>query len=149
MFDLEQRQVDGRHHHPDITTAGGRRCSVLITGGAPADWGRLIPRQHRQGHLTLVACGRLTDSEFSAILARCRPGTLVVTDIDRIGPAQADLLFDFLGQQHPSGAVRVIAASTAPLYGMVAAGGFSPALFYRLNLISLDLDTPHPRLAPS
>jgi hypothetical protein len=72
-----------------------------------------------------------------------RMGTLILSEVDALGPAEQTLLFDWLGS--PSRAAQVISTASMPLFPRVIAGAFSEALYYRLNTIYVDVlgaDTP-------
>lgn len=133
--------------------------------GVTADM--LHGRSRRRGPLVTIDCGALSpanaDSELFGHVAAAGPGgsmprtgrveqahrgTLFLDDVDALtDPVQLSLQRVLEHREVvPIGAVasrsldlRVIAASTADLPDVVAAGGFRASLFYRLNGVTLRL----------
>jgi len=125
----------------------------------------LSPRE--QGPYVVVNCGALPDTLLESELfgykkgaftdaKRDKPGkfdlanggTIFLDDVEALTPAvQVKLLrviqereFEPLGGSKPVKAdVRIIAASNRPLRGMVSTGRFRDDLFYRLNVVTLEL----------
>jgi transcriptional regulator with GAF, ATPase, and Fis domain len=97
---------------------------------------------HRRGSFT----GASADREGRFRLAH--RGTLFMDEIGSMQPsAQAKILrvlqdgeFDRLGDEQPTRVdVRVVAATNSDLEAEAAAGRFRPDLFYRLNVVRIDL----------
>jgi len=97
---------------------------------------------HRRGSFT----GASADREGRFRLAH--RGTLFMDEIGAMQPAaQAKILrvlqdgeFDRLGDEQPTRVdVRVVAATNSDLEAEAAAGRFRPDLYYRLNVVSIDL----------
>jgi hypothetical protein len=63
-------------------------------------------------------------------------GTVLLSEVDRLGPADQDRLFDWL-TEHAAGQPWIVATSKAPLWPLVERGIFRADLFYRLNLVSI------------
>jgi hypothetical protein len=61
--------------------------------------------------------------------------TLVLQDADEMSPARQTALFDWM---NAAGGRRVIATTRRPLFPRVESGAFSIALYYRLNIITID-----------
>jgi transcriptional regulator of acetoin/glycerol metabolism len=64
-------------------------------------------------------------------------GALILRDVDYLTPAGQGRLMGWL--ENVSGRIQVIATSTEPLWSQVQAGFFLEALYYRLNVIYIDL----------
>ena len=97
---------------------------------------------HRRGAFTGASADR--DGRFRL----AHKGTLFMDEIGAMpAPGQAKILrvlqdgeFDRLGDEQPTRVdVRLIAATNSDLEGEVAAGRFRADLFYRLNVIRIDL----------
>jgi DNA-binding NtrC family response regulator len=104
---------------------------------------------HRRGAFT----GAVADREGRFRLAH--RGTLFMDEIGAMPlPAQAKILrvlqdgeFDRLGDERPTRVdVRIIAATNSDLDAEVRGGGFRQDLFYRLNVVRLDLPPLRGRL---
>lgn len=65
------------------------------------------------------------------------PGTLVLSGVDRLKPFEQLWLLEWL--QPDAHAVQVVATTSVPLLPLVATGAFLDALYYRLNVVYLDL----------
>jgi transcriptional regulator of acetoin/glycerol metabolism len=65
------------------------------------------------------------------------PGTLVLDNVGDLPPADQLRLIDWLLQD--VGAVQVIASTAVPLLPLVERGAFLDALYYRLNVVCLNL----------
>lgn len=61
--------------------------------------------------------------------------TLVLQDADEMSLVRQTELFDWM---NASGDRRVIATTRVPLFPQVESGAFSIALYYRLNIITID-----------
>jgi hypothetical protein len=66
-----------------------------------------------------------------------RPATLVVRSIAAFDQDQQHLLFDWL--EAPGDRVQVISTTSQPLYPLVSRGVFLANLYYRLNVLLLDI----------
>jgi DNA-binding NtrC family response regulator len=97
---------------------------------------------HRRGAFTGAAGDR--DGRFRV----AHRGTLLLDELDSLPPvAQAKVLrvlqdgvFERLGESQPTAVdVRLICASNIDLAGEVAAGRFRPDLYYRINVMTLEL----------
>src|SRR5208283_1161626 len=98
------------------------------------------------GHVRGAFTG--ADRDRSGKLAQVGRGTLLLDEIDALPvELQAKLLrvveqrvFEPVGSNHPQALVaRLIAASNRDLDQEVAAGRFRPDLYYRLNVVGLEL----------
>jgi len=66
-----------------------------------------------------------------------RPATLVVRSISALDRDQQSVLFEWL--EAPGNRVQVISTTNEPLYPMVGRGAFLANLYYRLNVLRLDV----------
>ena len=85
---------------------------------------------------------------FSGVIRAASGGTLFLDEIGELSPEVQPKLLRFLesGEIHPLGEakpitvdVRVVAATNADLEQLVSAGRFREDLFYRLNVVRLDV----------
>jgi hypothetical protein len=68
-----------------------------------------------------------------------RPATLVVRSVSAFDQDQQHSLFDWL--EAPGDRIQVISTTSEPLYPLVARGVFLANLYYRLNVLLLDVAT--------
>jgi sigma-54-interacting transcriptional regulator len=72
-----------------------------------------------------------------------RPATLVVRSVSALNQDQQHALLDWLDA--PGARIQVISTTTDPLYPLVSRGVFLANLYYRLNVLLLDVATnDHP-----
>jgi transcriptional regulator of acetoin/glycerol metabolism len=69
-------------------------------------------------------------------------GALILRDVDCLTPAGQRRLMRWL--ENVSGRIQVIATSTKPLWSQVQGGFFLEALYYRLNVIYIDVTDTTP-----
>jgi hypothetical protein len=102
-------------------------------------------------NILLIAPPTAAADLLPLLLSRCRPpvheicgghltvmpdaGTVVLHDLDELDTGAQRELFRWLEAQ--DGRVQVVSVAPAPLFPLVAGGGFSEALFYRLNVVTL------------
>jgi DNA-binding NtrC family response regulator len=134
-------QVDGL-----IKLAVHADCPVLITGPSVRQREAIARLIHRGGEFVRVDCTSLDDSVFASALDHTTVGTLFLDEIDAMSPPMQARLSRFLEQQairrasHSSaGLVRIIAGSDGNLMTRIAGNQFSATLFYRLNLIHIQV----------
>lgn len=105
------------------------------------------------GHEQGAFAGAFEDQ--TGLIEQCDGGTLILDDVDRIPPDQQERLADALasGIVRPTGAshgfridLRVVASSDCALDELVAAGGFSKALFKQLSATRIRLPALRERL---
>lgn len=75
---------------------------------------------------------------FLALPAPSQPGALILRNVENLGQEGQQRLMEWLennGQER----VQVIATSAAALWPQVKEGAFTEALYYRLNVIYIDL----------
>jgi Sigma-54 interaction domain len=64
-------------------------------------------------------------------------GTLIIHDVASLTPAHQDRLLEWLSDQSQR---RSVATSIEPFYRNVETGLFSDSLYYRLNMVTVQLD---------
>jgi Sigma-54 interaction domain len=64
-------------------------------------------------------------------------GTLILNDVDALAGHQQEALLEWINASVST--PRVISVTTTPLYPRVQADSFSTALYYRLNVICLEV----------
>ena len=69
-----------------------------------------------------------------------RPATLVVRSVSAFDRDQQASLLEWL--EAPGDRVQVISTTTEPLYPLVSSGAFLATLYYRLNVLLLDVAIP-------
>ena len=157
------------HILPDIAASESTVLVEGPSGSGKELFARAIHDQSRRssGPFVAVNCGALPDTLLESELFGYRPGaftgatkekpgrfelarggTLFLDEIGDISPAvQVRLLrvlqekeYEPLGSTGPVEAdVRVVAATHKPLAGLVAQGSFRDDLYYRLNVVRLEL----------
>jgi hypothetical protein len=68
-----------------------------------------------------------------------RGGTLILNDVDALADREQEALLQWINASFST--PRVISVSTTPLYSRVQADAFSSDLYYRLNVICLEVMT--------
>jgi hypothetical protein len=71
-----------------------------------------------------------------------RVATFILHDVDQLTPADQQALLQWLDLA--AGRIRVISTTEEPLWARVTRGEFDEALYYRLNVVYLDLGAPAP-----
>jgi hypothetical protein len=91
----------------------------------------------------VYCCSPLVD----AVLPEPVEGTLIVSGVDALRRPQQARMFEWLNRAQTQ--VQVVCTSVEPVFCIVQAGGFLADLYYRLNVVLLDV-TPDDdsRLAP-
>jgi PAS domain S-box-containing protein len=128
-----------------IHNASARRRRAFVAVNCAA-----IPETLLEAELFGVRAGAFTgaDRDRPGRLARAEGGTLLLDEVSELSPTvQVKLLrvlqehsFEPLGSSAPVAAdVRVIAATNRDLISLVRAGGFREDLYYRINVIRLEL----------
>jgi len=129
----------------DVACAAAAQCPVLISGSADlTEWlARMIhARSDRKDDPFIVFCVDSPVDELrrlELLLNGGGPdrGTLFVSDVSRAGRDLQGRLARLVDAQAgaPEPRLRLIAATSAPLYAQVESGSFDDVLFYRLNKI--------------
>ena len=120
-IDITRRML--RQGRARALVVGTRRATDSVLRALGADLGASV--------LNLPAGGPLTLPETRA--------TLIIHDISALNTADQDRLRQWLDLSPPG--VSVIAVTSEPLFPLVQRGAFLTDLFYRLNLIVIDVTT--------
>lgn len=70
---------------------------------------------------------------------RPREGTLVLREINRLDAKQQAQLVRWLDRFDERARVQVVSTTSEPLFSLVEAGAFLASLYYRLNVVRMDL----------
>jgi hypothetical protein len=116
----------------EFLSVAPRRVNVLLTGPDRAI-ARLLDavEEHLCQPVMLWHRGR------ALVLPHDGEGTLVIRDLGALTRGQQERLFDWMTVR--SCRTQIVSTSPDPLLTDVQAGRFMTALFYRLNVVSLDL----------
>ena len=145
----------------DLDLAARSGASVLVTARDARDRSACARAIHDCGdgrhHAFVAISGDLSGactSDMDRWMDRAAGGTLFIDDIGALSQhVQERLLFLMVEQLRyaaeaapftPDDRVRLIAGSNRPLQADIAVGAFNAALFYRLNVIHIDLLQPKP-----
>ena len=137
----------------DIQLGAHVDLSALISGPCAAGSKAVALMMHGRSRrsrapLVTMSCAAIPvarqEPEFRAHAELAQGGTLLLEDVDRIGPALETCLLDFL-RRRPTAAgyaprsiePRVMATTTRALFERVVARRFSADLYYRLNTICI------------
>jgi hypothetical protein len=67
-------------------------------------------------------------------------GTIVIYDVDTLTRLEQHALKQWLRVENPH--ARVVSSASAPLWPTVETGAFNDGLYYRLNVVTIDLTSP-------
>lgn len=137
-----------------IARAAGSDLTVLIEGENGTGKGRVARALHDFSKrasapfvtMSLAGADAATlERELTAKVASAQGGTLFLEDVDEVAPeTQTRLVAIFQAHEQPS--VRLIAATQRNLSSLVRQGAFRQDLFYRLNVVSVELPPLRERL---
>lgn len=135
-----------------IEAAANSDLTVLLSGDCGGGQSLIAQLIHQSGPraqapLATINPARMSSVAFATDLALLAPGgTLVIDDVARLTPRLQVVLFRHLDCALRSAAMscqlpaaRVIVATRQSLYAEVLAGRFRHDLFYRLNIIQLQI----------
>jgi hypothetical protein len=132
-------------------SAKGNNEFVLLGGPQTDEWSFF-----RGAHLNALLIG--SEARVTAAMARLRPylraplvhwhpsalvepphatGTLVIWEVDTLDQLQQELLLTWMDSHGAD--VQLISVAPCPVFPLVSEGTFLPALYYRLNTVSLAL----------
>ena len=118
--------------------------NILVVGDEVATGAALSDLQSAyDGPLVEWSCGGLPLVLPPADSAN----TLILHGIASLLPAEQQMLSDWLSDAH--GRTHVVATSTTSLLPLVASGAFLEILYYRLNIIYVDVTAPSSRIEPA
>ena len=127
-------------HHDDLSLPNGSDAALISLDGRP---NALIIGDRRD--TTRILDGIVRDARTpvhrtqvpgALVLPDSASGTLLVDDVGRLNPEQQMKLLAWLDE---SRGVQVVSTTERRLYDLVETGAFLDALYYRLNVITLDL----------
>jgi Sigma-54 interaction domain len=107
------------------------RVNVLVTGPA----------------IALTAFREMALQELREPVKFCRASlpcfeeqvaTLILDEIDALGEADQRRLLRWIAERENAG-TQIISLTSAPLYSAVVAGRFGADLYYRLNIVTLEI----------
>lgn len=82
---------------------------------------------------------RLFSPETGTVVPEPSEGTLVLIEIAGLDGAQQRQLLRWLDEFEQRGHVQVVSTTSTRLFGLVESGDFLPDLYYRLNVLRLDV----------
>lgn len=148
-----------RYPRPTLSSEGERQAAarerpVFLPSHLNAEWNAVC-----QGHHNLLLVGK--SSATNEVLAAMAPhlreplhrfnakagltvpqphdGTLVLLEVARLDRNQQTQLLRWLNQFDQRGHVQVISTTSKPLFSLVETGAFLADLYYKLNLVRMDL----------
>ena len=68
-----------------------------------------------------------------------REGTLILLEVDCLDGNQQAQLVEWLDRFEERGRVQVVSTTSAPLFSLVETGAFLANLYYRLNVVRMDV----------
>lgn len=133
--------------------AAGRR-STLLPSDLQADWDVAVRTQH---NLLLEGSPSDTEERLAALKPHLREpvcefwptdgacvpqpheGTLILLEVARLDAAQQTTLLRWFDQFEEPVPVRIVSTSSEPLFSFVGSGAFRSELYYRLNVVLIEL----------
>jgi hypothetical protein len=116
----------------DWSTLQGRHPNVLVSGPRAATRAFILEiTPSLRSPIRLLDCDGRLDLPTES-------GTIVLKDVDALSRREQERLTQWLDNAQPS-AWQMIALTTIPLYRHVQTGSFLDALYYRLNIVHLEV----------
>ena len=110
----------------------GRHPNVLVTGPRAATRAFIVAiTPSLRSPIRLLDCSGRLDLPTES-------GTIVLKDVDALSRHEQERLTQWLDTAQPP-AWQMIALTTIPLYRQVETGAFLDALYYRLNIVHLEV----------
>jgi sigma-54-interacting transcriptional regulator len=151
--------------HPPLTVASVKdeaasQPPVFLPIDLHTEW-NLVVRGHH--HLMLVGTPSVTNDLLVAMKPHLRDplheytpsaggsvpqpsdGTLVLSEVARLDAKQQRQLLQWLDQVNEDMRVQVVSTTAEPLFSLVQAGAFLVDLYYKLNVVLLNLTRPGER----
>jgi hypothetical protein len=119
----------------DLNVTNMRRVNLLVTGTDAAVHDaltRLMPNLREPVQTW-------TPPDPLELPSPTQSGTLIVRDVASLAPADQYRLLKWL--EMSGGRTQVVSTTTSPLLGLVEGGAFHDTLYYRLNVVCVDLTT--------
>ncbi len=120
--------------HPNI---------LLVGDGMATDAALSVLQSTYQSPIVVRDCGNLplvlplTESAH----------TLILHDIAALPPGEQQMLSDWLSSEHPR--TQIVTTSAEALLPLVTSGAFLATLYYRLNVIYVDVTAPSATIEPA
>jgi hypothetical protein len=124
-----------RAAHMDLYLTNMRRVNLLVTG-TDAEVGDALTRLRPNLRQPIQTW---TPADPLELPSPAQSGTLIVRDIEALPPADQIRLLTWL--EMSGGRTQVVSTTTSPLLPLVEAGVFHDTLYYRLNVVCVDLTT--------
>ena len=118
----------------DLSVARTTRANLLLVG-RDRIVAKLLP--FAVPDLTQAAISRWKDGSLRLPPFSLQVATLVVRDVDALTHGEQRRLLEWLETQGHD--TQTVSTASAPLLPLVDAGSFNAALYYRLNMVYIDL----------
>lgn len=110
------------------------RCNLLLVGSLSATSAMLAAlKPHLRGPL------RQCKPKAGVPLPLPREGTLVLLNVARLDGKQQAQLLEWVDRFDDRRRVQIVSTASEPLFALVEAGTFLADLYYRLNIVRMDL----------
>lgn len=110
------------------------RCNLLLVGSLSATNAMLVAlKPHLRAPL------RQCKPKAGMPVPQPREGTLVLLDVARLDGKQQAQLLQWLDRFDERRRVQVVSTASEPLFSLVEAGTFLDNLYYKLNVVRMDL----------
>jgi hypothetical protein len=110
------------------------RSNLLLAGSLSATDAMLVAlKPHLRA--PLLQC----KPETGVPVPQPREGTLVLLEVDRLDLKQQAQLVKWLDRFDERWRVQVVSTTSEPLFSLVETGAFLASLYYRLNVVRMDL----------
>jgi len=134
--------------------AAARQRPAFLPADLRAEWDAICQGQH---NFLLVGTASATKEILVAMTPNLREplqqyspkadrpvpqpvdGTLILLDVDRLDGKQQKQLLRWLEQFEQRAHVQVISTTSRPLFSLVKTGSFLVELYYKLNVVRMDL----------
>jgi len=155
---------------PQLTMGSGKEAAerqrpIVLPFDLHTEWDLVI---RARSNLLLVGSSSDTDAMLVALkpyldeplrqhkpetgvpVPQPREGTLILLEVDRLDGEQQVQLDRWLDRFDERGRVQVVSTASEPLFSLVETGAFLANLYYRLNVVRMDLtasgeSSPDPR----
>ena len=118
----------------DVDAARACRANLLLVGKEPAVGDRVRSLWPTFGEPLML---RRSGERLSLPSSSEAVETMIIQGVETLTDYEQRALQEWLVLRN--GRTRVVSTATAPLLPMVETGSFSPALYYRLNVVYVDL----------